>query len=182
MKKLLTSLAGMVLSVVISMNSSAQNNERLSKFGESENSNTGSLSSNSSNLKGTISHSAEIFSARALEHFQNVFHTVTDVRWVSSKNDISASFVQDGIRTNVTYNKKGRWLNTFIYYPGYKLDPSLRSLVLTDYLKYEIVGVTEIHLHKDVIYSVSIQNEKNVKKLILCDGRVSVFQEFQRAN
>ncbi len=182
MKKLLTSLAPLVLLLVICMTSFSQNNERLPKFGEYGSSNADELTSNSSKSKKNKSQSAETFSARALVHLNNLFHPVTVVSWFTSKNEISASFMQDDVRTRVIFTKKGRWSYSFIYYRGYKLAPSLRSLVLNDYANYEILGVTEIHVHSDVIYLVNIENQKNVKKLVIYNGSVSISQEFERAN
>ncbi|MEO5995199.1 MAG: hypothetical protein ABIN89_00795 [Chitinophagaceae bacterium] len=181
MKKLLTPLTAVVLSLFISPSSFSQNTVNLSRFSQPANTDSSVAGLNASNPKSKTSVSAEKYCARALKHFNGLFPAVTNARWYADNNTISTYSMQDSVCTRVCYNKKGSWLHTSISSPGNKLAATKRALVLNNFPGYTIMGTIEIHEQQLVLYFVNIENERNIKQLIIYNGNVSIYDEFERA-
>jgi hypothetical protein len=123
---------------------------------------------------------SDLVNAKALRDFKRNYPNAEMVQWFEIQNGYQAKFNSDGINHLVTYNLKGNWQYTILYYEEKNLPSEVRSIVKRTYYDYRITGIEEVHESELPIYVVHIDNESTSKKLIVYDGEMQMLEEFKK--
>ena len=97
---------------------------------------------------------------KVLKVFEATFPVVTDVKWKEYTDYYSASFRQNGIQTEVRYDKEGNFISSLRYYKEERLPLSILTQIKKRYSTKSIFGVTELTVGSDVAYFVTLEDEK----------------------
>ena len=118
---------------------------------------------------------------KVLKVFENTFPVVTDVRWKEYTDYYSASFKQNGIQTEVRYDKDGNFISSLRYYKEERLPLSVLTQIKKKYSSRTVFGVTELTTGNDVAYFVTLEDEKTwlVVKADL-SGNLQVQEKFRK--
>lgn len=122
----------------------------------------------------------DLVNAKALRDFKRNYPKVESVKWFGIQNGYQAKFSLDGINHLVTYNRKGNWQYTILYYEEKNLPLEVRSIVKRVYYDYRITGIEEIHESEQAIYVVHIEDKSTWKKIMVHDGEMQILEEFTR--
>ncbi len=111
-------------------------------------------------LSATAATPAEI-SEKVLKAFKETFSFAENVTWEEVDNTSQASFKQSEIVVKATYDNEGNLLKTIRYYAQDNLPPNILAKLKKRYAGKEIFGVTELSSEQEIVYSISIKDEKN---------------------
>ena len=115
--------------------------------------------------------------------FHRNFPDATDVRWTEEVDGYSVSFVDKGIRTRVTFDKKGKFNGELRNYTAQYLPFYLTNLLKQQYPRYEVIGVTEVTSATDINYFVKVMGPKYWMTIRLeNDGNTSVVERYRKAD
>ena len=101
-----------------------------------------------------------VVNEKAQQTFAATFKNVGDVTWSSTGNNYEAFFENDGIKTRVTIDAKGKLLQTIRYYKEDKLPSNVLYNVKNDYKNSEIHGVTEVSNKNGTHYRIVLKDTK----------------------
>jgi hypothetical protein len=97
---------------------------------------------------------------KAVRSFKTTWQYVDNESWYKVPDGSRARFTQEGVLYLVTYNKRGRWLNTMRQYDETMLNREVRSEVKSVYYDYNIVLVEEIELPmKPLTYIIHMEDK-----------------------
>lgn len=144
------------------------------------------LVSNSSSLKyqGNSIGEPDNISRKAIRDFAHTYENVTNEEWLQTKNGYTVRFISDGIRTDVFYDKKGKWVARIKYYGEEGLFGNIRHMVRSSYYDYAILGIQEIETidsYGAPTYIINIEDKTRIKILRINAGNMEVWKEFDRA-
>lgn len=118
---------------------------------------------------------------RATENFKRQFKGADAVKWSVNDEVLVASFTKDEVKTNVVYDKAGRWINTLKYSSDEKTTPDkIRSLMGDMYPGFDITLCVEVYESNLVFHIVQIENKKTFKKLGIYDGEVNILSQYNK--
>ena len=100
-------------------------------------------------------------SEKVLEAFNKGFNDAKNVTWFSGNNEYTAVFVQNGIRTNITYDKDGHFLTSRRYYYEDRLPLNLVMRIKEKYKGKTIKNVTEVIQDDSITYSILLEDEQD---------------------
>jgi len=111
-------------------------------------------------LSATAATPTEI-SEKVLKAFKETFSFAENVTWEEVDNTSQASFKQSEIVVKATYDNEGNLLKTIRYYAQENLPPNILAKLKKKYAGKEIFGVTELTSEQEIIYSISLKDDKN---------------------
>ena len=145
--------------------------------------------SNSSSLEyGNVKNSIgepETISPRALRNFADTYRNVSGESWIKVKGGLSVTFTSDDIRTRILYDNKGYLVGSIKYYGEEKMSREIRHIIKSTYYDYNIIYAQEIETPDSKgmpTYIICLQDNTNIKMIRICDGEMSVWKEYKRAN
>lgn len=97
-----------------------------------------------------------------------------------SQGGLLAVYTENGIQGRYFYDKSGYWVYSIQQYSEKQLPADIRKLVRSTYFDYSIGWVQEINQRRDLVYVVHIEDEKKWKDLIVADGEITVWKEFDK--
>jgi len=100
-------------------------------------------------------------SEKVLKAFKETFANASNVVWTEADNNYKATFLQSEIRVRAIYDNEGNLLHTVRYYEGKYLPPNVVASLKKRYAGKEIFGVTEISSEIDLVYHITMKDEKN---------------------
>ncbi|WP_114792522.1 hypothetical protein U0035_02075 [Niabella yanshanensis] len=95
---------------------------------------------------------------KAQQTFVATFKNVNNITWSNAGNNYEAFFENDGTKTRVTIDAKGRLLQTIRYYKEEQLPSNVLYNVKRDYKNNEIHGVTEVSNKNGVHYRIVLKD------------------------
>ncbi len=101
-------------------------------------------------------------SPKILEVFRQTFKNPGDVKWVSNGDEFTALFVDNDIRTSITYDKNANFLLSRRYYGESNLPFNILLKIKEKYKTKKIVSVTEVIEEGTITYGVNLEDEQNV--------------------
>ncbi len=101
-------------------------------------------------------------SPKILEVFSQTFKNPRDVKWVSNGDESTALFVDNDIRTSITYDKNAKFLLSRRYYGESNLPFNVLLKIKEKYKTKKIVSVTEVIEEGTITYGVNLEDEQNV--------------------
>ncbi|WP_114792526.1 hypothetical protein U0035_02090 [Niabella yanshanensis] len=102
-----------------------------------------------------------VVNEKAQQTFVATFKNVNDVTWSNTGNNYEAFFENDGIKTRVTIDTKGKLLQTIRYYKEEQLPSNVLYHVRNDYKNNEIHGVTEVSNKNGVHYRIVLKDAES---------------------
>lgn len=102
-----------------------------------------------------------VINEKAQQTFAATFKHVNDVTWSSTGENYEAFFENDGVKTRVTIDAKGRLLQTVRYYQEGKLPSNVLYTVKSNYKNNEIHGVTEVSNKNGVHYRIVLKDNSH---------------------
>ena len=100
-------------------------------------------------------------SEKVLKAFKETFSFAENVTWEEVDNTSQASFKQSEIVVKATYDNEGNLLKTIRYYAQDNLPPNILAKLKKKYTGKEIFGVTELTSEQEIVYSISLKDDKN---------------------
>jgi hypothetical protein len=131
------------------------------------------------------SNELEGVSPRALKNFAVAYKNVNGESWMKIKDGFSVRFISDGIRTTIYYDKKGNWAGRIKIYGEEKMLREIRHVVKSTYYDYNIVYTQEIETVDSggvPTYLVCVDDKTQIKMIRICEGEMSVWKEYTKAN
>lgn len=119
-------------------------------------------------------------SGRATANFKKHFKDASAVKWSLNDEVIVASFTNDEVRTNVVYDKKGRWINTLRYTYENTMPKQVRSIINDVYPGFDVNLCVEIHENNLIFHIVQIESKKEFKQLGIYDGEINILKEYEK--
>ncbi len=119
---------------------------------------------------------------KVLRSFNQTFTAATEVIWEEHDNYYAVSFVNNGIRSKVRYDKDGVMTNAIRYY-----DPSMLPLNVLNTLKKayparELFGVTEVSAGINTVYYVKMQDARFWYTIqIDPSGNTRIYEKYKKA-
>lgn len=111
-------------------------------------------------LSATAAAPTEI-SDKVLKAFKETFSFAENVTWEEMDNSCQASFKQSEIAVKATYDNEGNLLKTIRYYAEDNLPPNILAKLKKKYPGKEVFGVTELTSDEEIVYSISLKDDKN---------------------
>ena len=127
-----------------------------------------------------LSEPAPLINTRAIRDFKRNYPNVDGEKWYTIQDGFVARFSVDNVQHMITYNRSGDWQYTISYYGEKKLPADIRALVKSTYYDYAITGIEEIYIREQIIYVVHMQDESTWKKLRICEGEMSIIEDFNK--
>ncbi len=123
-------------------------------------------------LKGKLQGRLNDIHVTAMRHFRKAFAHAEDVIWTINDEAISVFFSENSIKMRSTYNKKGYWLYTILYYDELRLPGDIRHLVKSSYYDLSIVLVTEMRRQTSTAYYIKMEDGKMFLTVMVKDGEI----------
>ena len=120
-------------------------------------------------------------STKAVKDFTKNFKNADNVGWFPIKDGYLAEFKQDGIKTKVYYDRKGRWIGNIRFYLEDKLPHDIRHQVKSHYYDYNIYYVQEVTVGEKLAYLVKIEDKTSMKTIRVMDGEMTEMDAFQKS-
>jgi len=92
-------------------------------------------------------------------------------------------FLEDSIRTRITYDKNGGFVNSFRYYQEKNLPYYLLASLKRKFPEKSIFGITEVATEDEIEYYVKLE-DRNVWLTVKLDseGHLSFVEKFRKAS
>jgi hypothetical protein len=97
-----------------------------------------------------------------LKIFNESFKEAKEVSWSETKEHYIVNFLKDDIRYHVTYDRKGKFINSRRYYFQEKLPMYVLFKVKNRFKGKSIYGVTEVMDEHGVEYYIALEDSKNL--------------------
>jgi hypothetical protein len=127
----------------------------------------------------------EAISPRALKNFADTYKNVSGERWAKVKGGFSVLFTLNDIRTAILYDSRGHWVGSIKYYNEEKMIHEVRHIVKSTYYDYNIIYAQEVETADTKgmpTYIICLEDKTNIKMVRICDGEMSVWKEYTRAD
>jgi hypothetical protein len=112
-------------------------------------------------------------SPKVLEVFNQTFKNPKEVEWYSNENEFTATFIDNGIRTSITYDKNAVFLLSRRYYDERNLPFNILLKIKQKYKDKKIGIVTEAIEDDTVTYSINVEDEQQVY-VVESDGNANM--------
>ena len=111
-------------------------------------------------LSAAASNPPEV-SEKVLKAFNETFVKATDVVWHEMQNLYEARFKQSEVITRAIYDAEGNLLRTTRYYSEENLPINILTKIKKRYAGKTVHGVTESASEDEVVYYITLEDEKN---------------------
>jgi hypothetical protein len=112
---------------------------------------------------------------KAVRDFKTTYPEVNNESWYIFPDGYRARFISDSAINLITYNKRGKWLNSISKYDESKLNRDVKELVKSVYYDYKIILVEEIEQpNKPVIWLVHLEDNVSLKNIMVSDQEIQL--------
>lgn len=171
MKKTLTTLAIIIIPIIISQTTFAQEDKNLLAYNSSK---TPDMFPLFTDKKYFSEVRLNDISIKAVRHFIKNYKKINTENWYKISDGFIASFTKDSIQTKVFYDLKGRWHCTLNAFGESKLPADIRDKVKSKYYDFNILVAYQIMHENGVVYIIKIDNAKKLKILKITDGEIEI--------
>ncbi len=98
---------------------------------------------------------------KVLKAFEETFKNPREVNWHEYENFYEVDFKQGDVKTEVRYDSDGNIIGTTRYYFENQLPPHIISKLKKKYPERSVYGVTEIYTETDLVYYITMEDEKS---------------------
>lgn len=118
---------------------------------------------------------------KVLRSFNETFANAEDVKWHEYQNYYTVSFLSNGIRSKVNYDKEGNMLGSIRYYQPNLLPLNVLNRIKKSHPKKSLYGVTEVTGIEGVTYYVKLEDAKHWWTLKVDDeGNSEVYEKYKK--
>ena len=126
--------------------------------------------------------SAKNVNEKVLQIFRESFPRAEHVVWSENHETYTVSFVEEGIRSSIIYDKNGEFLEATRYYEELELPLYLLYRIKERYPDKKIFGITEISTPDEVMYYVKMVDSKIWLTLRIDSvGRMTLVEKYRKA-
>jgi len=118
---------------------------------------------------------------RAFRRFHRRFPSASGEAWTKSVNGYNVTFIENALRYQADFDKRGTFLYSLKYYTGKDISIDLAASIKKNYPDYGIGVVTEITDGGKTFYLVKIENSSFIKTISICDGKIKELEELINA-
>jgi hypothetical protein len=116
-----------------------------------------------------------------MRDFVTRFGDVSDVVWHKNAETNVAVFTRDSVQHRIVYTNRGDLSFIMKYYEENRMPRNVRAQIKSVYYDYKIFVIQEILVpEKPAMYIVNLQDEKEWKKVAVCQGEMVVTEEFRK--
>jgi len=116
---------------------------------------------------------------RAMKDLSKRFTDMSSASWFVGSDIISASFIKDGIKCSVYYDKSGRWFRTIKSYNETRMPQNIRELVKrSEYFDSNILYVWEVQEGGFLYYVIHLQDKKTVNEVLVYDDEIRLLKTY----
>jgi len=117
-----------------------------------------------------------------LQSFKERFPHAEQVTWKESAETYEVYFMEDGVRSNIVYDKDGVFRNATRYYKERNLPYYLLINIKKKYAGKKVYGITEISTPAGIEYYIKMEDAKVVTTILVdADGSLSTYEKFRKA-
>jgi len=111
-------------------------------------------------------------SAKALLAFKKMFANVNDVHWSIVENKYMAGFINEGRKTRILFDEKGKMVYSISEGTEKSLPADIRKSVKSIYYDYIITAIVEVHSLNITAWIVNLEDETSLVTVKVVDGEV----------
>lgn len=119
---------------------------------------------------------------RINKSFERNYKGASDVKWNKHETGYTGMFMKDGMRHMAWYNNGGAQTYAMITYYESNLSNEVKEIVNNAYKDYKILLVNEVHKDDIIIHVITIENEKNIKLVTVCEGQLNIYKEYRKSS
>lgn len=126
--------------------------------------------------------SAKNVNEKVLQVFKESFPKAEQVIWTEAKGTYTVQFVEEGVRSNITYDENGNFIQSVRYYQEQNLPYYLVVNLKKKYPDKKIFGITELSMNQEIEYYVKLVDAKIWLTLKLdSEGQITMIEKFKKA-
>ncbi len=119
--------------------------------------------------------------SRVTQAFEQAYPGATFISWTRQNNAYAGTFTQNGLKHLVWFRTDGSLINSMVTYGAQHLPEDVSKLVKSSYKDYTISLVNEVHQDDIVVYLVTLENEKFIKQVTVCEGDINLYKSYRKA-
>jgi hypothetical protein len=120
---------------------------------------------------------------KVLQIFKESFPTAKQVIWTESKESYTVYFLEDSVRTRITYDKEGAFMEAFRYYQEKNLPYYLLATLKRKFPEKKIFGITEVSTLDEIVYYVKLEDSSVWLTVKLdSEGHLAFVERFKKAS
>ena len=118
---------------------------------------------------------------KLLQSFKESFPNAEQVKWDERPETYVVSFVEDGIRTNINYDKNGTFVSSIRYYQERTLPYYLVINLKRKYPEKKIYGIVEYSTILGIEYYVKMEDGQHWTTIKLdSDGSMRIVKKYKK--
>ena len=117
---------------------------------------------------------------RASRNFNDSYRNAQGVDWTKTENAMFATFKEDGVKTRVTYDKNGYWMNTLVFMPISKLPDGIYSIARNGYRKDKFNQAFHIRNREMEYYIIQTEDEKTFKQIAVYNDHLILIKKWYK--
>jgi hypothetical protein len=133
------------------------------------------------NLIANPGNAAVSINSKAVKDFTKTYKNAGDARWFVITDGFLAEFNQDGIKTKVFYDRKGRCAGSLRSYQEDQMPRDIRHQVKSHYYDFNIYYVQEVTVADKIAYLVKIEDKTSLKTIRVLDGEMTEIEAFEKS-
>src|SRR3954469_1172062 len=98
---------------------------------------------------------------KVLKAFNATFTSPQEVTWYDHDDFFDVTFVQNGVRSNVKYDKEGNFVSSIRYYSEQNLPVNILCQLRKKFGDKKVFGVTEMTSLEEVNYYIKLEDDKS---------------------
>ena len=119
---------------------------------------------------------------KVLTAFNQVFKNAQQAVWHEENNRFEVQFRQDETTVKVLYDAEGNMLESLRYYNEAQLPMLIRAKLKKEFAGKTVFGVTEHAANNEVVYHITLQDEKNWTMVVADSGaNLQVEKKYKKA-
>jgi hypothetical protein len=117
---------------------------------------------------------------KAMRDFVKSFKDVQEEKWYKISDGFVSSFIQNGVRTKVVYDLKGRRHCILRAFNEEQMPPKIKSEVKETFYDYDIIVAYEIKDERNSYYIIKIETATSLKILQLIGNDIEVKGDYTK--
>ena len=131
----------------------------------------------------SFSYTAKNVDEKLIQSFKESFPNAEQVAWEEHSETYVVNFVDDGVRSNIIYEKDGTFVRSTRYYTERNLPYYLLINIKKKYADKKIFGVTEISSVDHIEYFIKLEDAKVMTTIkVDSDGNLSMVEKYRKAS
>ncbi|MDP4148107.1 MAG: hypothetical protein Q8927_04860 [Bacteroidota bacterium] len=130
----------------------------------------------------SFAYSGTDINEKLLRNFKERFPNAEQIRWTELADNYIVNFMEDGVRTNIIYDKDGVFVRSTRYYFEQNLPYYLLVTIKKKYTDKKIFAVTEVSTAAGIEYFVKLEDARIWMTIrIDGEGNLGVVEKYRKA-